>query len=275
MRVQFNSLAEFGVACKGCRPLAGWSKGSTGEDHDESLQRAVNGDTSKVAEAEKLLEKINAGIELPSRQWQTDVVGFFPSVPDYLSGHPECMRRIGDSVSEHTPVKIFVCTTSSAIMDWQKLQKRGISILAAVMALSRSRPIELWTFTGLDGSHDGTTNIMVRINSSPLMLSEACYALTSIGFDRNLTHAYGVKINNFRGGWTKHGYDLAGAKKNLAGLVSEQDIIIPPSFYTDDLIIKDPLAWVNKTLERFQVEQEASPPEAREMSARRLQTHWP
>jgi hypothetical protein len=255
MRVQFNSLAEFGNACKST-PKTNWSKSDTGEDYEESVRYAIGGDTSRVSEAEKLLDKVNAGIELPARQWETAAVGFFPSVPDYLSGHPECMRRIGDAVSEHVPVRIFVCTTSSASMNYKVLEKRGISILAAAMALARSRPVELWTFTALDGSHEGTTNIMVRIASNPLMLSEACYALTSIGFDRQLTHAYALKINAYRGGWASFGHSLEGCKKNLAGLVSEQDIIIPPSFVTDDLIIKDPLAWVNKTLERFQVEQE-------------------
>jgi hypothetical protein len=260
MTWKFESLADFGLEFKKHKiPPQGGSGDSswTGETMRESIELAISGDTSKVAEAESLLEKVNANIEMPARMWQTDVVGFFPSVPDYLSSHPECMRRIGDSVSEHTPIRIFVNTTSSVGMPWKSLQKRGVSILAAVMALARSRPIELWTITSLDGGDsECSSNVMVKINSNPLMLSEACYAICSIGFARNLTYSYAAEFNRFSGGWSNYGYDEGGSRKMLKGMAEKEDIVIPPSFLTDELIIKDPLAWVNKTLERFQIAQE-------------------
>ena len=261
MRWQFESLSDFGQAMKGLpvRLPPSSQKEWTGEYHEESMERAINGDTSKVPEAEALLEKINSSIELKSRQWETGFIGAFPSIPDFVSGHPECMRTLGESSSETTPVRVFVGTSSSAGVDWKNLQSRGVAILAAVMALARSRPVELWTFTSMDGggSHSsGLSNVMVKVNSNPLRLSEACVALCSIGFDRNLTHNYGRHHNQFEGGWCEQGGSLGGCRLVLEGLATEHDIIVPPSHLNDEKIIKDPLGWVNDTLARFQTEQE-------------------
>ncbi len=184
----------------------------------------------------------------------SDVAGVFPSVPDFVAGHPECMRRIEQSNSETAPVRIYVCTTSSAAMPWEALQKRGIAVLAATMALSQSRPVELWVCTSLDGRHGGTSNIMVRINAAPLNLSEACYALCSIGFDRNLTHGYSRWLNGFAGGWSMYGHSESGLRRMLDA--EPTDLVVPPSFVTDEQIIKDPVGWVRGVLDKYIKRQE-------------------
>lgn len=258
MTFKFESVSAFAKEMKdrGMNGIVeGFSggRGWTGEEFLESREKAAKGDTSHVAEAERLLDKLNLSIETISPQWVPSVAGMIPSVPDYLAGHPECMRTITDCQSEAAPMRIFVCTSSSAGVNWKDLQKRGIAVLAATMALCQSRPVELWTCTAMDGS-DGTTNVMCRINSSPLRLSEACYALCSIGFDRNLTHTFGARANGFTGDWSSYGHTESGLRRMLD--TDPNDLVIPPSFLTDDLIIKNPIAWVKQVLSRFQNREE-------------------
>lgn len=263
---KFESLAEFGRACKTKAALKNNGReGWTSEKMDVSLDSAINGSTKLVADAEKLLDKLQTTIELQGRQWQPTVAGAFPSVPDYIAGHPESMRKLDDCKSESTPVRVWVCTTSSAHMEWQTLQKRGVAVLAAVMAISQQRPVELWTFTALDGK-DGTCNVMVRINSQPLQLSEACYALTSIGFDRNLTHGWGWSQDRFTGSWSKHissanteSQAVAACRKILGSECGDNDLIIPPSMQGwGNAISNDSVKWVNSVLEKYTTQLEES-----------------
>ena len=109
----FNSVAEFGRAMQSITPKhrdPDWS----GETFEKSLEYAIKGDTRMVAEAEKLLDKVQANIETTGRQWQNAVVGNIPSVPDYVMGHPESMRRLTTYESEAAPIRIWVGTNSSA-----------------------------------------------------------------------------------------------------------------------------------------------------------------
>jgi hypothetical protein len=119
------------------------------------------------------------------------------------------------------------------------------------MALCQVRPVELWAFTALDGhdEEDGTTNVMCRINSAPLNLSEACYALTNIGYDRNLTHAYGYQHNGYTGGWSSHGHSEKGCRAFLK--CEANDLVIPPSYVKDEQIVSDPLGWVQAVINKY------------------------
>lgn len=251
MTYRFQSMADFAKACRLMpREMITGSKKWSGETPEESLELAETGDTSRVADAEKLVSKLEAHIEINHPSWTTDMVGAFPSVPDYVAGIPENMRRLMDAPSESTPIRIFACTTSSAGMSWEALAKRGTSILAATMGLSQCRPVELWTCTSLHGNDsDGVSNIMVRINAAPLRMSEACHALCSIGFDRNLTHGYARWLNGFNGGWSVHGTGEEGLRRMLKA--APTDLVIPPSYYTDDKIITDPVGWVRGVLDRY------------------------
>ncbi len=259
---QFESVAAYGRHVKtllGHRRARDWGRSGAGEALAESVEFAIHGNTQLVAEAERLMDKLQTSIEVKSRQWSGAVAGAFPCVPDYLIGQPESMRKLDDCVSESVPLRVFCCTSSSGMMDWRQLQRRGVAVLAATMALCQSRPVELWTFTPFKGNGEhGECNIMVRVNSSPLCLSEACVALGSIGFDRNLGMTIGYVEDAFDGGWARilrdAGFDeesrtIAACREMLGA--SDHDLIIPPAHDSFKQIYTDPVGWVQKILNHY------------------------
>lgn len=253
MHFTFESLASFARSASRCPNMndEAFLRQWTGQTYREAIHDAIHGDTAVVPEAEKLLSTLETTIELKSRQWRSDITGMYPCVPDYLQGHPECMRRLDNAPAENTPVRIWVCTSSSSAVSHQILTKRGIAALAAVMALSQIRPIELWTFTHLDGHRhtEDTCCIKVRINSAPLQLSEACVALASVAFDRGLTHNYAKQHDDYRGGWGVEPITEAGCRKLLQA--APDDLVIPPSHISDTRMLTDPVGWVKSVLDKF------------------------
>ena len=230
----------------------------TGETFRESIDFALYGNTALVAEAERLLDRLQTNLEVRRRQWGSAVAGAFPCVPYYLIGHPESMRRLDDVSSDSAPLRIYVCTSSTMSVDWRHLQQRGIAILAATMALSQTRPVELWTFTSFagDGEH-GEYNLMVPINASPLCLSEACVALCSVGYDRNLAMALGYARDTYDGGWAgsvgRHLHDERASTEACRRLLGAEpdDLVIPMSSSAFTQITADPVAWVQTILNQY------------------------
>jgi len=230
----------------------------TGETFQESIASAINGNTDRVAEAEQLLDRLQTSIEVKTRQWSSAVAGAFPCVPDYLIGHPESMRQLDDASSDTAPLRVFVCTSSTMSMTWEHLKQRGVAILAATMALCQSRPVELWTFTALKGDGDhGECNVLVRINASPLCLSEACVALCSVGYDRNLCMAWGYANDSYDGKYARGVRDNLGNEADCTAAcrrlldADEDDLVIPPSSSDFTKITSDPVGWVQKIINQY------------------------
>lgn len=257
----YESLAAFGRdagAAKEFGAHQGWHDPKwTGDTFDNALNKVLKGDTSKVADADKLLTRLEANIELKTRQWVGAVAGVFPSVPDYLAGHPESMRKLTEQASDQTPLKVFVDIVASCSLTPDQMQTRGTAVLALVMALSSARPVELWTCSALDGAdEDGFTNVMIRIASAPLQLSEACAALGNAATARALLYGLGRRLNGFAGGWSRLGSREEDIRAMLGAHCQPADLVIKPTHANDEDIIKDPVAWLNKTLKRFNATQE-------------------
>jgi hypothetical protein len=159
------------------------------ESETLTLQLTDTGDTRLVAEAERQMSKLDNIIETPKRVWDRNVAGAYCCIPDVLAGRPTPMRRQVVIPDDHAPITILVVTTSSAGINAATLAKRGTTILALVMALTRVRPVTLHQLAILNGRNDGTgeTIITAQINTHPLDLATACYVLTSAGFARRLT----------------------------------------------------------------------------------------
>ncbi len=252
----YESLAAFGRDAARARHLDYGDNEWGGDTWDGALDKALKGDTAKVARAEKLLSKLEASIELKSRQWVGTVAGAFPSVPDYLAGHPESMRVLSSVDSDQTPLKVFVDVVASASLTAEQMENRGVAVTALVMALCQSRPVELWTCSALHGTQGGFTNVMIRIASAPLQLSEACAALCNAATARHLLYALARKLNGFGGGWSELGYTEPDIRRMLGAHCQPADLVIKPTHTEDENIIKDPVAWLNQTLKQFATTQE-------------------
>lgn len=240
-----------------------------GESFEQSAAYAENGNDRYVADAERLLEKIRADlIEIPMPQWAPDVAGAFPSVPDFLAGHPENMRRRVNEISDRAPVRIYVCTTSSAGVGADILKKRGTAILALVMALAPIRPVELYAFSILGSDHDGESVACTRIPTETLHIGIAANALCGQGWARGLNYGWQEQgPHRANGDWpSRYRYGKPEARDYIADLVrrmggADRNLHIPPTELHDE-IVRDPVRWVNERLSEYaNTDHEAPPPE--------------
>lgn len=219
------------------------------ESAADSVRLAQCGDTRLVPKAEQILSQIQTDIEIPESMMVADVAGAYPVVAEFLAGAPDCMRRRAPIPQEQAPIVIYACLSSYAGVSAQKLLRRGVAVLALTMALARSRPVELWAIDINDGP-DGETTIAARINTSPLDLATAAYALTSAGFVRRLMYGLTEQASgnvNFPAGYSSDpaGY-LVGALARLGGN-ADRDLILPPANNGDP----EPVTWINGHIARL------------------------
>jgi hypothetical protein len=215
-----------------------------GEEYEETIQRTRSGNLSLIPKAEALLDQIDADLELDSPQWQSSVAGAFPDVPAFLSGDPECMRARVVQANEKAPVRVFVCTTSSCGVSAETLLKRGIAALALVMQLvKQGRPIELWTFTKLDGdsAHKGNSCFLVRMPTAPIDMARIAHCLSACSFDRSIAMTFARRMTGFKGKWASE-----QDSRKLVG-ASPCDIVLNESRYGDD-IVNNPVDWIRQQL---------------------------
>jgi hypothetical protein len=147
----------------------------------------------------------------------------------------------------------------SAAISAQQVCNRGIAILALVRALSSHRPIELWAcdFGSSDptmSGHGGANAVCIaaKIETTPLDLAAASYALTHPAFVRNVLFNLEKKYHNFLGGWP--------FRINRALTRMEMEMLLRPMFHhvaetlalpglhVADQSMKDPEAWLTRQL---------------------------
>lgn len=229
-----------------------------GQSYSLSLENLSRGKQDTQDAADKLLDKLNSeGIELGTSYWDNDRAGSIPCVPSYIAGSPDSMRRVIETTSDTTPVKIMVGVGYSAGLDFEKARNRGIAMLALCRKLEQVRPIELWVFDDCYGQdkHDGTGACaipVIKIETSPLDMATASYALTDVAFSRQLCFEWCFKYGfNGNWSWSKFPNDPWYNTELRRVLKAEpQDIVLPGGFMLDQLVTK-PVEWVNDQLKKF------------------------
>lgn len=250
----YESIPEFIAAAKGCRYDCSASDYWYGDiTHDKCVAKSMHGDESLVPAAEKLLDKIDAVVEVSRTEWTPAIAGAYACVPEYLAGLPDCMRTMVQAPSDATPVEVYVSTTCSADIESDLMLKRGTAILALVLKLQQIRPVRLNLLAETHGRTDGEYLQVIRVDSAPLNLAVACHCLTHVGFTRRLTYGTAQKLDRFNGRWPD-GYNSGGApweahiREVLA--MNPQDLYIGAARSWDDMI-KDPVKWVNAQVRAF------------------------
>jgi hypothetical protein len=239
-------------------------------DNNLGIQKAISycftGDLSGVAASDALLERMEEHITMPSTRaiWTDDVTGAFPNIPAYISGQPLNMRQRVKAQIDSAPLAIMVDLGISAAISAAQVRNRGAAILALVRALSAHRPIELWAmdFGSADDSSSSSLHfghassncvcVAAKIETSPLDLSSACYALTHPAFVRNVLFGLEEKYHDFRGGWpfrlnralTRHEMEVLCAP--MWPHVSET--LALPGLHVADESMTNPEAWLRRQL---------------------------
>lgn len=266
--VVFDSPAEFGTHYLANKFYGNHSDNSKAWYANLSESQAANlaivGDSSKVDDAEKLIEKFQTQIETSSFMDMPSVAGCYPCVPDAIMGEPESMREPMEIHSDHAPLTILVDIASSGGINAQQMEKRGTSILALVMALSATRPITLKVFSAGNGTEnkagDGFSITAVNINTTPLDIATAAYVLCNVGYCRRLHYDYQYQYFGFTGKWAQFkglGVYASDTEEYAEKIKQYLDVdgeclYITGALSTNETVISDPELWLKQQLEKYQ-----------------------
>jgi hypothetical protein len=234
------------------RSLAHGGSWTDFETFDSALRKMTHGDDAYAAMADELLDKLADLSEgAPVREWAPGAIGAYCVVPEAIMGLPQCMRQLAPA-GELSPVKIVISSTCSAGVDKRVMTERGVAILALLQKLQAIRAVELYIL--VEGNEGGAGNLfqMIRVDTKPLSVAHACFALANVGFARGLTYAHMHHYHGWNGSWPAE-YGRAGYNALVREAVdmTPEDLWIPSSYMTDSLLSRDPVAWVNRHLARF------------------------
>ena len=253
----FDSPAEFADYSKSNGRQNGNDE-SAGEWYgNASMSGAVRlahaGDESFVPASDKLLEQFETYMpEASGRVWVNDVAGSMPNVPAFVSGSPLSMRRKGRDDTAQAPIAIMVDVTASAMISAKDMARRGTAIIALVRSLAMTRPVELWagSIIGADSGLNGVA-MFARIETAPLDLATACFALAHPAYLRRIAFNLGRK-HGFTGGWPFNSDNAT--RTNFREIMQPtfdhvgDCICIPACLYGED-ILENPVAWIKGKLE--------------------------
>lgn len=264
LRVDYDSLGAFANDCREARVESKYSSARHsgwwgGDSISKLMDKCLAGEESHIAKAEELLDHLRDEIEIPKPQWNPSPYGAFPDVGAFLAGEVECMRHIRSDPSMTAPVRVYYDPTSSAAIDSDTLVQRGVAALALAMALAQMRPVELWTFSDLDSHGDGLALICAKIQTNPLMLSEACFALCNPGYARGLTYGLAEIRMGFQGMWGFGSNDHHQARRTQTmreALGADPMDIVIPGIHAKDELVKDPVGFIKRELAKFHVSME-------------------
>lgn len=256
--IHYDSLGEFHASlpddhsCDSHHARA-WNGHQTYADARDNLWK---GDAAALKASEKLMDQIeNDGLELASSYWDNDRVGFIPCIPSFLAGSPESMRRLQEFQTDTAPIKIFTDVCLSAGFDSTALAKRGTAILSLARKLQAIRPVELYLIASMHGRDSGDGNgkcaiPVIKLDTSPLDLTTASYAMANAGFLRQLCFAWG-DARGFNGSWAWDSQPRDYHEKLMKVVGAESHDLVIDGAYLDDELMREPLQWVNNQVRKY------------------------
>lgn len=249
-------LAQKHADLLSCKVGGGWY----GSTYHEFKQRIETGHNALVADSDKHLALIEDQVPM-SRGWRNvdDVVGAVPNVPAFLAGHPQCMRRRQRTMRDTAPLAIYMDLTSSAGIDAEDVQKRGVVLLALTRLLVEHRPVELWVGTGL-GYTGVSATVAWRIDTAPLDLARAAYHVSATamarGFGYEMVHAE-LKMPHGHWPFDNHSLHCRTAEERLKQVFAGQELMYIPPIHLHDAMTKDPVGWVKRVMAQYVGTEEA------------------
>ena len=250
----FDSVAEMGRYVKehGKADETGASSKRGGLTYAQALDKCFTGDESAVPASDALLGKFEQmSLDSAGSRWSDDVAGCVPNVPAFVSGSPLSMRRKVRDENIKSPIAIVMDVTASWLISPADLQRRGVAVLALVRTLAMVRPVELWcgSIVGADNDSNGVA-MFARIDTTPLDLATAGYAMTNAAFLRHICFALGRKYG-FSGGWPFN--DDQSTRKHFRTITAPifehvGDMIYIPAVLSGADTISNPVEWIQEKL---------------------------
>lgn len=217
----------------------------------------LTGDQALVKRSEALLDKIEAESPMANTRHENvrTVSGGLADVPAYLSGCPVNMRR-RQRQETAAPLRIVMDVTSSAGIGQASLERRGVAALALMRRLEAAgHAVELWIATGL-GEGAAASFTFTRMETTPLDIVRACWALASHEFSRQC--GYSACQTNYGSGigawpWSNFQWYVDHAQEvyaNALGVDASSILALPPIYGNQQTYFNSDAAaikWVNET----------------------------
>lgn len=255
--VTYNSIGDFQRAVAAC-PKRGDDDDSNNPDfygtsHNQAMTDLLKGNLRAAATADALMDKLaDESMVTAGMRIELSVAGYSPCVPAYLSGEPECMYANDDVTGESEPIRIFASICVSSGVSIEQLEKRGVTILALCQKLIMFRPVELYVYADTGGMNTAIIPV-VKIETSPLDLATATYALTAPGFLRRLCFRWAMS-NGWDSGewaWARPPHDASAMARTRKALgMTDADLHISGAHLHDPLV-KRPVEWINEQILKY------------------------
>lgn len=213
--------------------------------YSEILHRMTTGDLRHVEPAKRLIEDITTSENFDAKRstWLPAISGAYPSIPDYLSGRPDSMRRQTRVQSQGVPIGLWVDVISSAGVSLENLQRRGIAVLALGMHLQRFRPVQLHVMA-TTMSQGG---VCLDLETTPFDISVASDFLCNGETARLPMYAI---IRNATNDWVGSMVtDVDYLRKCWD--IPEGDLVLCGTHLNDRHMIDNPVQWINETAQRL------------------------
>ena len=254
--ILFDSLADIRALVEEKNVKINSDNWAGGLSPDRAKDFLLTGDPSQVAKSDEYMERLESLIKIDTHamQWRDSVAGAFPNIPAYISGHPLAMRQRVRNASEFAPLAIVVDTVISAGISEETIQKRGSTILALVRLLGAVRPLELYVCAGMGARSGGAHWYFAKINTNPLDLASAGFALCHPSFPRGVCYETArTHQDKFDGRWPYHN---AGPVAEFHTVCKQwlphiEEFLALPGAYYDDPAVTDPEKWIREQLAIF------------------------
>lgn len=247
--IAYDSMSDFAANSPPSRKSEREQASATkfaGGDHTTSRARLTEGDLSMVAPSDAFLSKFENLVQETARNaWRDDVCGSIPNVPAFIAGHPLAMRRRTREACETAPITVFCDAFASYSFSLKDITTRGAAVLALVRILSTRRAVTLYVGC-TSHNHDGNSYVVaVRMDTQPLDLARAAYALASPLFLRR-PMADALKAIGCEGSMAAPTEDDMGSTaQNIAGAITaDGPAIIAPAMIGHADVCRNPEAWI-------------------------------
>lgn len=174
-----------------------------GSSCKDTIEYGKFGNDKYVDRANRILESVEAkindtGIDTSAFKIDRSSFGGAPIVPAYLAGNPNNMLVRRKLDMDTNPINVYIDLTVSASVEDFEIENRGVAALALTMLISRIRPVNLYlsTFVCIGGEKLNTSGAICKVETSPLDIARAQWAMCSPEFLRRLgfmvaeRHAY-------------------------------------------------------------------------------------
>jgi hypothetical protein len=222
-----------------------------------ALEKARDGDLTLAGATSPLMERFERlALQTQGSAWVNDVAGSCANVPAFVAGQPLSMRRRVKVEKEMAPIVVFVDLFVSCGFKPEQIKKRGIAALALARILSMKRPVELWVGAStVSDKRDRYMAPLVRIDTAPMDLSHAAFAIISPLFTRRIQfaimRAMGPSLQNLSPSTNAR---TAPTAAMATAFPDAEMLIVPPLVGSpktgDALAWTDPEQWILQQIER-------------------------